>query len=223
MSPKRIINPADPQGSGDEVLSLREHLISAAERVVRRKGFARITVREIAREAGVADGTLYNHFGDKEELLVEAILRRLSVIEDMFRELPQQAGAGTVAGNLESLATAVLDYEWEAVPLLGSLHTEPLLFKRLASRFHSENRGLHGARRAVSDYLREEQRLGRVDRHVDPDAAAMLLVGTLHDHLFTRQMFGDHAGGAVDASVVPKLVKTLMRGIDPREKPAIGS
>lgn len=217
MSPKRIINLSDTPGSGGEVLSLREHLISAAERVVRRKGFARITVREIASEAGVADGTLYNHFRDKEELLVEAILRHLSVIEDMFRELSKQAGAGTVAGNLESLATAVLDFEWETVPLLSSLHTEPVLLKRLHSKFHSEKIGPHGARREVSNYLREEQRLGRVDRNVDPDAVAMLLVGTLHDLLFARHMLGDNAGGAA-ASLVPKLVETLMHGIDPREE-----
>lgn len=216
MSPKRIIRQTDVSKSGDEALSLREHLISAAERVIRRKGFARITVREIAREAGVADGTLYNHFSDKEELLVEAVLRQLSEVEDMFRELSRKAGTGTVAGNLQSLATAVLDYEWEAVPLLGSLHTEPLLFERLASRFHSENRGLHGAREAVKSYLREEQKLGRVDRRVDPDAVAMLLVGTLHDQLFTRHMLGDNVEKTVDASVIPKLVKALMRGIDPR-------
>ena len=216
MSPKKIITDAKNLKPGQEPPGLREHLISAAERVILRKGFASITVREIAREAGVADGTLYNHFPDKEEVLVEAILGRLTEIEAMFSELPRQAGKGTVTGNLKKIAVSVLDFEWEAMPLMGSLHTEPKLMERLIERFHADKRGPHGALEAVREYLREEQRLGRIDPKADPDAAAMLLVGTLHDMLLNRHMLAGNAGDRADASVVSKLVKTLMRGIGPR-------
>jgi AcrR family transcriptional regulator len=216
MSPKKIITDFNNLKPGQEPPGLREHLVSAAERVILRKGFASITVREIAREAGVADGTLYNHFPDKEEVLVEAILGRLTEIEKMFSELPRQAGKGTVTGNLKKIAVSVLDFEWEAMPLMGSLHTEPKLMKRLMERLHTEKRGPHGAIEAVRKYLREEQSLGRIDLKADPDAAAMLLVGTLHDMLLSRHLLEHKAGGAADAGVVSKLVKTLMRGIGPR-------
>ncbi|MFG1675885.1 TetR family transcriptional regulator [Micromonospora sp. NPDC049282] len=45
--------------------SLREHLIAAAARLLDRRGPAGLTVRDVAREAGVADGVVYNHFADK--------------------------------------------------------------------------------------------------------------------------------------------------------------
>ncbi|MHB8793086.1 MAG: TetR/AcrR family transcriptional regulator [Thermoleophilia bacterium] len=216
MSPKKIITDINSWKPGQESPGLREHLVAAAERVIIRKGFASITVREIAREAGVADGTLYNHFPDKEEVLVEAILGRMTEIEKMFSELPRQAGKGTVTGNLKKMAVSVLDFEWEAMPLLGSLHTEPKLMKRLIERLHADRRGPHGALDAVREYLRDEQKLGRIDSKADPDAAAMLLVGTLHDMLLNRHMLEGDAGNEVEAGVISKLVKTLMRGIGPR-------
>ncbi len=195
---------------------LRSQLLAATERVLREKGIAGITVREIAREAGVADGTLYNYFRDKEDLLVELMFRRMSEFESRFRELTGKAGNGTVAGNLETLAQAVLDLEGEARPFIGSLISEPKLRSRLAERFHTVKGGLNAAFGSVSEYLRQEQKLGRVDRRVDPEMAAMLLVGTLHDLLFRRNMLGHGHGEKIDPGTLGKMIRTLVEGLAPR-------
>ncbi len=47
----------------------REEILQAAERVLGERGLAAARMDEIALAAGVAVGTLYNHFGDKEALL----------------------------------------------------------------------------------------------------------------------------------------------------------
>jgi AcrR family transcriptional regulator len=60
--------------------SLREHLIATAERLIATVGTAGLTVRVIAREAGVADGVLYNHFADKEELLANALHAHVATV-----------------------------------------------------------------------------------------------------------------------------------------------
>jgi AcrR family transcriptional regulator len=52
----------------------KQRLLDAAERVIRTKGLAAASTREIAREAGCADGTLYNHFSDRADLF--AIINR---------------------------------------------------------------------------------------------------------------------------------------------------
>ncbi len=46
--------------------NLREYLIATAARLIGQRGSAGLAVREIAREAQVADGVLYNYFEDKE-------------------------------------------------------------------------------------------------------------------------------------------------------------
>jgi len=46
-------------------------ILQAAARVFARRGFDGATVREIAEEADIAEGTIYNYFESKEDLLVQ--------------------------------------------------------------------------------------------------------------------------------------------------------
>ena len=48
----------------------KDHILKAAAHVFAHKGFHAATVRDIARAAGVADGTLYNYFENKSALLL---------------------------------------------------------------------------------------------------------------------------------------------------------
>jgi AcrR family transcriptional regulator len=50
----------------------REQLLAAAQRVIRRDGFARATVAEITREANASLGLLHYHFGSRDDLVARA-------------------------------------------------------------------------------------------------------------------------------------------------------
>ena len=74
---------AEPRRDGVRdlvVRARREQIIDAATRVFAEKGFRRATTREVARAAGVSEGTIYNYFEDKDALLL-AILDRLNATE----------------------------------------------------------------------------------------------------------------------------------------------
>ena len=55
----------------------RKQILDAATQVFAEKGFHRATVKEIARVAGIADGTIYTYFASKDEVLL-AVLDRLN-------------------------------------------------------------------------------------------------------------------------------------------------
>ena len=48
----------------------RNQILDAAALLFARKGYKGATIREIAREAGVAEGTIYNYFDSKHDLLI---------------------------------------------------------------------------------------------------------------------------------------------------------
>src|SRR5713101_8020277 len=48
----------------------RKRILQAAVKVFARKGYFAAKVSEIARKAGVADGTIYLYFRNKEDILV---------------------------------------------------------------------------------------------------------------------------------------------------------
>ncbi|MBW2443608.1 MAG: TetR/AcrR family transcriptional regulator [Deltaproteobacteria bacterium] len=68
------------------------HLIlEAAIKVFARQGFYQSTVAQIAREAGVADGTIYLYFKNKDDILVQFFNYRTKQVFDGFRAAVDQA------------------------------------------------------------------------------------------------------------------------------------
>jgi len=55
----------------------RKQILDAATQVFAEKGFHRATIKDIARVAGIADGTIYTYFASKDEVLL-AVLDRLN-------------------------------------------------------------------------------------------------------------------------------------------------
>src|SRR3954451_20625285 len=50
-------------------LKTRQHIAETARRLFTERGFERVTVAQIAREADVAEQTVYNYFPTKEDLV----------------------------------------------------------------------------------------------------------------------------------------------------------
>lgn len=71
----------------------RERILSAAERVFARRGFFAARVSEIAKDAGVADGTIYLYFKSKDDLLISWFEMRMAQVNVALR-----AAVSAVAG-----------------------------------------------------------------------------------------------------------------------------
>ncbi len=70
------------------IAARRNQILDAASKVFAEKGFHRATTKQIASEAGAAEGTIYNYFDSKGDLLI-GIMMRLSQVENISAELTQ--------------------------------------------------------------------------------------------------------------------------------------
>ncbi|MCV5332168.1 TetR/AcrR family transcriptional regulator, partial [Escherichia coli] len=52
----------------------RDQILAAAEQLIAESGFQGLSMQKLANEAGVAAGTIYRYFSDKEHLLEEVRL-----------------------------------------------------------------------------------------------------------------------------------------------------
>ncbi|MEU4641981.1 helix-turn-helix domain-containing protein [Micromonospora sp. NPDC023814] len=192
--------------------SLREHLIATAERLIADRGVAGLTVRDIARAAGVADGVLYNHFADKEELLAHALHAHVRAAEERAGGPAPEPGTGTVGANLRTHLTRALALHAAVLPAFTGLLHQPRVLARFAELPSPAAGG--SVRAELADYLRAEQLLGRVAPDARPDAVAALVVGVCHDLVLGHLL--DPAAPApaeLPARTVDDLVVTLLRGI----------
>jgi AcrR family transcriptional regulator len=64
----------------------RKQILDAATQVFAEKGFHRATIKDIARVAGIADGTIYTYFTSKTEVLL-GILNRLNESTEREQQL----------------------------------------------------------------------------------------------------------------------------------------
>jgi len=190
----------------------RQLILDGAKKVVREKGLAGATTREIARAVGVADGTLYVHFADRVELFLALLRQSLPPMTGPLRELEYRAGRGTVRGNLEAVVRGALDFMQEIVPLAASLFAEPELLRAHQEELQRRNEGPHISMAAVENYIRAEQRLGRVGKRVNPKIVYVLLYGACLHRVFISHFLG-HLIGPSDEVFVKQVVAATMNGL----------
>ncbi len=175
MSPRRaavLRTQATEQAS-----TLREHLVAATDQLLERRPVGELTTRAIAHHAGVSDGVLYNHFADKTELLMAAMLRRYGRLVERLEAATPRAGDATVVANTQSYGQALIELQSDALLHGAGLLADPPLLHRFWAEIHRSPFGVDRLRRPFVDYLSAEQRLGRVADTVDVDAAVTVVFG----------------------------------------------
>ncbi|MCP3969725.1 MAG: TetR/AcrR family transcriptional regulator [Rhodobacteraceae bacterium] len=71
----------------DLIAKRRGQIVSAAVSLFSKQGYARTSVQQISRQAGVSIGLIYQYFGDKDDILFLALKLVLDTYE---REIPPQ-------------------------------------------------------------------------------------------------------------------------------------
>jgi AcrR family transcriptional regulator len=194
----------------------QQKLVEATERLFLRHGLARVTTREIAREAGVTEGVIYHHYRDKAELLLAVTGNRMGEFREVLNSLPLQVGLGTVRENLERTLQAAYEFQYRIVPIVCSLFADVQLLDRTREILRERQCGPECVVEALGVYLQAEQRLGRLNSGLPPRAAAEILLAigfhtAMLDHLLGRDLPPDSRRLRVRENV-----QTLLAGLEPR-------
>jgi AcrR family transcriptional regulator len=147
----------------------REAILNSALHLFAERGYAATTIREIARDAAVSLGLLYNYFDGKEALL-HAIFARSMV--DVQASIDAAAGGATAHERIERLIAAAFRIVAEELP-----------FWRLTYQLRMQSgvvEGLGESIRAWSDATRVQlEALLREAGRAQPDVEARLLFATI--------------------------------------------
>ena len=131
-------NPADPIEAiqAQLVAARRTQILDAATQVFARKGFNRATIRDVAKVAGVADGTIYNYFANKTDLLF-GLLDRLNDTERRPARLALAAGA-SFADYFRAYLRERVAALWSNAELFRAVLPELLANPELRARYYDE-------------------------------------------------------------------------------------
>ena len=157
----------------------RERILEAAAAIFARRGFSGAVMADIAEEAGIGKGTLYEYFDSKEDLF-------FAVFEWFGRQTGAEAKVGisalggSAAERLIALSESVMA-SWSDMKDLFSLVMEfwsASTSSRMRKRFQAAFRAFYREyREIVSALIREGMTRGEFRAGVDAEAMAASLVG----------------------------------------------
>ncbi len=192
----------------------RDRILDAATHVMRTRGFARTTTKEIARAAGYSEATLYKHFQDKTDLFLAVLKERLPTVSWMLSPAAsQQASPDDLAARLTAFARGAVEFYQASFPISASVFSEPDLLAAHHAAVTRQGAGPHMPVQALARYLRTQQEHGSVRPGADCDAAASLLLGSCFQYAFLRCFAQLPPDPEADAAHAGAIVTTLLAGL----------
>jgi AcrR family transcriptional regulator len=193
----------------------RQQILDAAQRLIETGGLVRFATKEMAREVDYIEATFFRHFKRKEDLCLAVVLENSPKLKDAI--LQKRPGRNSVTKNLEAIALAAIRFSEKLIPLGVTLFADGQLLERHRRAMHEGARRPKEVLDLLVTYIDGEQRLGRIDQHVDPLSAAALLFGPCFHWAFIRHGMGRNLLAMKDKEFVVDLVATLMRGLSPAD------
>jgi len=173
MSERSLIKTQAMRQALHNSLDRKASIIEAARKVFSTYGFDAGTIREIASEAGVAEGLIYHYFASKEALL-DAVIRERSVLAWLAQPqaLPE---AMPVAAALREMAAEGLARMDEDADVFLLVWSEVATNARLAERV---GRVVRDITERIAGYLDRKVVRGEL-RPLDTEVAARILAASL--------------------------------------------
>lgn len=119
------------------IAARREQIIDAAAIVFAEKGFHRATIKDIAKQAGIADGTIYNYFENKTALML-GILERLNNSESRQEDFDQSLGGNFDTFVREYVGQRFATFDADMMRLMQTVISEVLIDADLRERYWTE-------------------------------------------------------------------------------------
>ncbi len=155
----------------------RSRILKAAVKVFAQRGFYNAKVSQIARNAGIADGTIYLYFKNKDEILI-------SIFEEEMAKFISQ-----VSSEIEFETDVKKKFQIFVKTHLGFVKKKPKLAQvfqlelRQSNKFIKEYTGskLKEYLNVAGDIIEEGQRQGVIRKDIHPGLMKRALFGSLDE------------------------------------------
>jgi TetR/AcrR family fatty acid metabolism transcriptional regulator len=188
-------------------------ILEAAVKVFARQGFHQSTVAQIAKEAGVADGTIYLYFKNKDDILVQFFRFRTKQVFESFREAVDGAEASTdKLRNLVRRHLAEFQRDRDgAVVYQVETHQNSRLAEAQIREMSKMYRDL------ISEIIEQGQQEGAIRKDLYVGLVKRFIIGAVDEVINTWL----HAEEDYDlVSMADPLVELFIKGIEQRDSVA---
>jgi AcrR family transcriptional regulator len=147
----------------------KESIRQAALELFKTYGFKKVSISEIAHKAGVSPVTIYNHFGSKDELVRDVIMKQFQSMVEKYRVIINGDGSFP-----EKLETIIFDKTQIASQFQGELaqtlfQNDPRMQKFVDDLWQGD------VIKLTFDLLEEGKKQGYVNKEISQEALILYL------------------------------------------------
>jgi TetR/AcrR family transcriptional regulator, fatty acid metabolism regulator protein len=181
-------------------------ILEAAVKVFAEQGFFHSTVAQIAKVAGVADGTIYLYFKNKDDILFQFYEYKAKQVFECFRKAVDQAQKAE--DKLRNLVRTHLEEFQKDINMAIVYQAETHQHRRSARDVIKEMSKMY--RDIISEVVELGQQEGRLRRNLYVGLVMRIINGAVNEVINAWI----HAGGTYDlVSMADPLVDLFLRGI----------
>ncbi|MGH8629947.1 MAG: TetR/AcrR family transcriptional regulator [Burkholderiales bacterium] len=194
----------------------RTQILEAAARVFARKGFDGATISDIARAAKLAEGSIYNYFRSKEDLLIHIPQHLVRpALAPLLDAPPRPESREQVDELLLRVAGAMVERIRAHAPFLKVFLSALPRMSAAAREEYMQLLPLHAAE-ALEQLLRDGKRRGIFRPDLNPIIAARALPGMLMGIVMIQEILLGRRVIPYDYDeIVPELVRIFLYGAMP--------
>ncbi len=185
----------------------------AALHVFTRQGFHGTSVRDIAREAGVSIGNLYNYYETKEEIFKSIIERYETHMEKLRRKALGPMQGVFEPAQLLRMAHVIREIVYDNPDYWRLMYIDITEFgnQHFAGTFRSLAKNME---ERLGRHLQESTRNGAWNLGVDPALAFTAIYLQLFTYFLVEKLFGGKQNlGVPDDRAVTQLIKIATEGL----------
>lgn len=179
----------------------KESILQAAGRVFYVKGFEGTKMEDIAREAGIGKGTVYEYFASKLELFNETVAYHRDKYLDNIQK--SMSGGRTLREKFIALAKAQTETVKEHINIFRMMSCSSVMAREMGALILEQNT-------RMTDYLielvREAMLKGELRPGLDPEMAASLMLGTVNQYCSKKVVFSGAGSETIDFDLLADIV-----------------
>lgn len=160
----------------------RRRILDVAARLFREEGYSGVSLRAIAREAGMKAGSLYYHFDSKEDLVVEVLNEGIRAVREAVERSVE--ALGPEADGLTILRTAIHAHLSSLLSLSDYTSANVRIFGQVPEGVKTRSLPARRSYEAFWDELTERARAsGSLRGDADLRIARLVVLGALNSSL----------------------------------------
>lgn len=193
-----------------------QKILESAIAVFSEKGFSAATTNEIAKIAGVAEGTIFRYFKTKKDILRSILVQTLNLISSkLVLESFEKILANSKGKDLRTILKEILYDRVQLAetifPMARIIITEALFHEDVREAIYQNI--ISKALKVVTDFRNDMVDRGLIKSTVEPEALLRAVLGNLAVLMVQRKLFADKFVLKDIDTEVDMIIDIIMYGI----------